>query len=176
MPDEVEKIYSTETGLMYDIPFEDLYEYIEMVGFLEIKNSVPVDGITETIYVDIDRKFKPWEKSSISIVIDQVHREIRQKLLDAFFADDDLPFTEKSDIDQENLLGITGKEKIYLDETIWLYHKYKGGIWDTSEPNIVEIDKYSGKIFGKNKGTSQITYIVDTGSGMLTCFKTIEVI
>jgi hypothetical protein len=75
-----------------------------------------------------------------------------------------LPFTEKTDIDQENLLGITGKEKIYLGETIWSYHKYKGGIWETSEPNIVEIDKYSGKIFGKNKGTSQITYIVDTGS------------
>lgn len=176
MPDEVEKIYSNETGLIYDIPFEDLYEYIEMVGFLGIKNSVPIDGITETIYVDIDRQFKPWEKLSISIVVDQVHKEIRQKLLDAFFADDDLPFTEKSDIDQEDLLGITGKEKIYLDETIWLNHKYKGGIWESSETNIVEIDKYSGKIFGKNKGTSQITYIVDTGSGMLTCFKTIEVI
>lgn len=120
MPDEVEKIYSIETGLIYDIPFEDLYEYIEMVGFLGIKNSIPVDGITETIYVDIDRQFKPWEKLYISIVVDQVHKEIRQKLLDAFFADDDLPFTEKSDIDQEDLLGITGKEKIYLDETIWL--------------------------------------------------------
>jgi hypothetical protein len=97
-------------------------------------------------------------------------------LLDAFFEEEDIPFTEKSDIEQENLIGIFGVSELMMYETVYLSHKYKGGIWDSSNSDIVEIDKYSGKIFGKKMGESTITYTVDTGSGMLTCFKKIEVI
>lgn len=176
MPDTVEKIYSIRTGETYDIPFQDLCDYIEMVGYLTFAYAVPKDGIAYVTFVDIDHKFKPWESLQISHVIDQVHSGIRQKLIDAFFEDYDEPFTEKSDIEQENLLGILGEDEIILNETIFLSHKYKGGIWESSNSNSVEIDKYSGKIFGKNYGTSTITYTVDTGSGLLTCFKTIKVI
>lgn len=176
LPDEVEKIYSTKTGEIYDIPFEDLCEYIELCGYLTLINPIPKEGISYVIFVDIDHKFKPWDVVNISHIVDQVHSGIRQKLIDAFFQEEDIPFTEKSDIEQENMLGITGESIILKDETMYLYHNYKGGIWESSNTNIVEIDKYSGKIFGKNKGESTITYNVDTGSGFLTCFKKIEVV
>ena len=175
MPDEVEKIYSIRTGETYDIPFEDLYEYIEITGYLTLSYPIPKDGIAYTTYVDIDHKFKPIEAIHISHLVDQVYAGIRQNLIETFFADDSF-FTEKSDIDKEDLLGIIGETKILKNETVYLHHKYKCGIWESSNTSIVEIDKYSGKIFGKNLGESTITYTVDTGSGILTCFKTIKVI
>ena len=162
MPDEVEKIYSIRTGETYDIPFEDLYEYIEITGYLTLSYPIPKDGIAYTTYVDIDHKFKPIEAIHISHLVDQVYAGIRQNLIETFFAED--------------LLGIIGETKILKNETVYLHHKYKCGIWESSNTSIVEIDKYSGKIFGKNLGESTITYTVDTGSGILTCFKTIKVI
>ena len=63
-----------------------------------------------------------------------------------------------------------------LGEMTYLYHKNKGGIWESSNSDIISIDKYNGIIKGNNLGTATITYQVDTGYGMLTCFKKIEVI
>ena len=176
LPDEVEKIYSTKTGEMYDIPFEDLCEYIELCGYLTLLNLIPKEGISYVIFIDIDHKFKPWDVVNISHIVDQVHSGIRQNLIDAFFRDEGMSFSEKSDVEQENMIEITGESTIIKNETIYLHHNYKGGIWESSNNNVIEIDKYSGKIFGKNIGESNITYNVDTGSGFLTCSKKIEVV
>jgi hypothetical protein len=37
---KLKKFIQIESGRIYDIPFEDLYEYIELVGYLTIKNPI----------------------------------------------------------------------------------------------------------------------------------------
>jgi len=176
MPEQVEKIYSIRTDETYDISLEALLEYIELTGYVIFPYLNPVDDITSIVYVDIDYQFTPWDKQAISYVTDQIHKCIRQKLIDVFFEDYEEPFLGKSDLEQHDLLGITGEEKIFKNEITYLYHKYKGGIWESSNKHAVEIDRYSGIISGNNIGECTITYQVDTGAGILTCFKTIEVI
>jgi len=174
MPNETETIYSVREEKTYDILHDDIYEYIEMFGYLYF--PIESDDADYTMFIDIDHTYSTvWDNQTSIYVSDQIQSEIRKNLIDAFF-DEDESFLGSSEEKQKELLGITGNDKIYKDELTYLYHKCKGGIWESSNTDVLSIDKYSGVIKGKNIGKTTITYQVDTGSGMLTCFKNIEVV
>lgn len=175
-PNEIEEIYSVRSNATYDICLEALYDYIELSGSMTFPLKDVNDGIFYTMFVDIDHNFTTWEGKMITYVIDQIQYKIRQNLIDTFFNDDnDEQFISKSDL-EDDIISIIGESEILLGEMTYLYHKNKGGIWESSNSDIISIDKYNGIIKGNNLGTATITYQVDTGYGMLTCFKKIEVI
>jgi hypothetical protein len=174
-PNEIEEVYSVRSNATYDICLESLYDYIELSGSMTFPLKDVKDNIFYTMYVDIDHKFTNWEGKMINYVIDQIQYSIRQNIIDNFFHEDE-SFIGKSDLEEQNTIGIIGENEILLDKMTYLYHNNKGGIWESSNPDIVSIDKYNGIIKGNKLGTATITYQVDTGYGMLTCFKKIEVI
>jgi len=166
MPEEIEDVYSIRSGSTYKIPYEDIYEYIELFGFLVLPYAMPKDGIAYVSFVDIDYQPKPWEVDKVAYITEQVKVNIRNKLLEEFF-----PENETKD---SNLEGIIGNDYIELNELNFLSHKYKNGIWTSNSDSII-IDKKTGKIFGNKIGIATISYEVNTGYGLMTCFKKIEV-
>lgn len=169
MPDEIEKILS-KNNTIDNIPIESLLEYVELHGYV----TVPLneDKASYAMYLDIDYTFSTiWDSSTSIYVTDQIITSIRRNLIDAFFEDDEA-FVGSNEGDR---LGIIGEEKIFLNELTYMYHKFKGGIWESSNSEIAYIDK-NGLIKGKKLGKIEITYEVDTGQGILCCFKNIEVI
>jgi hypothetical protein len=171
MPNQIEDVYSIRSGTTYKIPYEDIYEYIELFGFLILPYAIPRDGIAYVSFLNIDYKVKPWE-IDVGYIAEQVNSKIREKLLEEFFSEDDIETTTEQD--ENALYGIIGEDDIMLNESIYLSHKYKCGVWESNSDSIL-IDKNSGKIFGNKIGKATISYEVNTGYGMLTCFKTIEV-
>jgi hypothetical protein len=173
-PNEIEEIYSVRSNATYDICLEALYDYIELSGSMTFPLKDVNDGIFYTMFVDIDHKFSRWEDKMVSYVVDQIQYEIRQNIIDNFFHEEE-PFVGKNDL-EDDTISIIGESEMLLGEMTYLYHKNKGGIWESSNSDIISIDKYNGIVKGNNLGTATITYQVDTGYGMLTCFKKIEVI
>lgn len=173
MPEEVESIYSIRQDETYDISLEDIYNYIELSGYITV---VPkeTDDISYIMFLDIDYNFisndRPLLENNGSYVKDQIIASIRKNLINAFFED------EEAFVGSTELIGIVGQDKIFLEEMTYVYHKYKGGKWDSDNPGIVAIDKYSGVIKGVSIGKSTITYQIDTGTDILICYKNIEVI
>lgn len=164
MPNQIEEIYSIRESKTYDILFEDIYDYIELFGHITF--PVYQDDYSHLMFVDIDYKYDTvWENQVSSYVTDQILANIREKLIDTFFEE------EK----EQEIIGITGLDEIFIHETTYLYHKYKGGIWESSDTDIVDIDTDTGVIYGKSIGKVTITYVVDNGCGLLTCFKKLEV-
>lgn len=169
MPDDVEKILS-KNNTIEKIPIESLLEYIEINGYV----TVPLNDekASYAMYLDIDYTFSTiWDSSTSIYVTEQIISSIRRNLIDAFFEDDKFTGSE-----EEDRLGIIGQNKIFLDELTYMFHKFKGGIWESSNSEIADIDKYNGLIKGKKLGKAEISYEVDTGQGILACFKNIEVI
>ena len=172
MPEEIEDVYSIRNGTTYKIPYEDIYEYIELFGFLILPYAIPKDGIAYVSFLNIDYQVKPWEVDKVGYITEQVHAKIRAKLLEEFFSEDEIETT--TDEDEKELYGIIGEDSIMLNESVYLSHKYKCGAWESNSDAIL-IDRNSGKIFGNKIGKATISYEVNTGYGLLTCFKTIEV-
>ena len=173
-PNEIEEIYSVRSNATYDICLEALYDYIELTGSITFPLKEVEDSVFYTMFLNIDHKFSRWEDKMVSYVVDQIQYEIRQNIIDNFFHEEE-PFVGKSDL-EDDIISIIGESEMLLGEMTYLYHKNKGGIWESSNSDIISIDKYNGIIKGNNLGTATITYQVDTGYGMLTCFKKIEVI
>jgi hypothetical protein len=172
-PNEIEEVYSVRSNATYDICLEALYDYIELSGSMTFPLKDVKDNIFYTMYVDIDHKFINWEGKMINYVIDQIQYNIRQNIIDNFFHEDD-SFIDNSE--KHDTIGIVGETEILLGDVTYLYHKNDGGLWESSNTDIVSIDKYNGIIKANKIGTATVTYQVDTGYGMLTCFKKIEVI
>ena len=176
IPDEIESIYSIRQEETYDISLEAIQDYLELSGYI---TTIPKEtsDISFVMFVDIDYNFisndRPWLENNGSYVKDQITSSIRKNLIDAFF-DDEEAFVGSTDT--EDMLGIVGQDKIFLNEMTYVFHKYKGGIWESDNPEIINIDKYTGVIKGKAIGKASITYQIDTGTDILICYKDIEVI
>lgn len=176
IPSLTEKVYSVREDILYDISDEAIHDYLEIAGFITTPIKEVVDKSAYLMFIDIDHQFSSvWDNDTSIYVRDQIVRSIRQNLLDYIFAEEE-SFLGINDCENgEPNMGIVGEPEIFLDELTYVYHKYKGGVWDSSEEDIIKIDRHSGLIKGLKIGNSTVTYTVDSGAGILTCFKTITV-
>jgi len=173
-PQETEEIYSVRKGETYDISYESIYEYVEMVGYIVFPLKESIKDVKHTMYIDIDYNcLTTWDNEIFNHVSDTIVQDIRKNIIESFFSEDnDSYFNE----DEDGLVGITGHKEIFQGEMTYLSHKYKGGIWESSDENIIEIDRDTGMMRGNRLGEVQISYEVDSGCGMLTCFKKVKVV
>lgn len=181
-PSDSELIYSESQDMTYEIFYEDISDYIQLNGYMTVFLKEKKDNISYCMFLDIDHKFSNvWDTETSIYVQDQILTDIRVKLIDAYFNDE--YNGDKEVIDPEitvdkkrKLIGIVGLSKIYVGDETYMYHRETGGIWGSSAPFVASIDRETGILEANSIGKTTISYVVDTESGTLTCFKTIEVL
>jgi hypothetical protein len=173
-PSDSELVYSESKDKTYEIFSEHISDYIELNGYITVPVKEKKD-ISYCMFLDIDYTFSNvWDTETSIYVQDQILTDIRVKLIDAYFKDD---YSEVIDPEVKNeVLGIVGLSKMYVGDESYMYHRYTGGIWGSSAPFIASIDSQTGVLEANSIGKTSISYIVDTGGGILNCFKTIEVL
>jgi hypothetical protein len=174
-PSDSELVYSESEDKTYEIFSEDISDYIELNGYITVPIKERNNDISYCMFLDIDYTFSNvWDTETSIYVQDQILTDIRVKLIDAYFKDD---YSEVIDPEvKSELLGIIGLSKMYVGDESYMYHQYTGGVWESSSPYIASIDRQTGVIEANFAGKTTITYIVDSGAGILTCFKTIEIL
>lgn len=173
-PNEIESIFSTLDYTSVDINKSTIIEYIELVGYITVHNEEKNPDSPYIMYLDLDFKFSNiWDGPTSIYVTDQIIKDIRENLMFSIL-EEGMELEQRTEYIHFSE-GIVGEPNITEGELTYVYHRYLNGIWDSSEPNIIEIDKNTGLIKAKKIGKSTISYVVDSGTGILTCYKTIEV-
>ena len=162
--EDIETLISKDNNSKFNIDNKAIIEYLELLGYITVYRY---DNRKDEfiMYLDIDFQFhKKWDNDTSIYVVNQIKRKNRELIAG-------LP---EPNYIHTNDNGIIGEATIYKDTKTYLYHKFVGGVWNSSEPDIVSIDE-DGCIVAKQIGKSKISYIVDTGNGTLHCFKSITV-
>ena len=146
---DIEDVFCSKEDVSYKIPKDLLKDYVEMAGYITVHDKENKDK-SYIMYLDIDYQFNGiWDTSTSIYVTDQIKKVIRDELMFSIIEEG---FSEE-DISE----GIIGESNIMLNEVTYVFHKYKGGIWNSNEPSIVEIDSKHGLIKGKKEGKSTHT-------------------
>ena len=174
-PRPSELIYSERLEQAYDISLEAISDYIQLNGYITVSAYDQVG--TYFMFLDIDHNFSNvWDTETSIYVQDQILTDIRVKLIDAYFSDDKTELEDISVEERRKLEGIIGLSTMYVDDETYMYHKQSGGVWESSSSYIASIDRHTGILEANFPGKTTITYVVDTGNGILTCYKTIEIL
>ena len=170
-PSEIETIYSRNDQKQFDVDTSTLKDYIELSGYMTAYRYS--DRMDEYVmYLDIDHKFHTlWDNETSIHVTDQIKRTMREELWEA---------VKNKDHDRVHdfikiFPSIVGLKELEVGAITYVYHKYVAGIWSSSDPNVVSIDRTAGTVKALKVGESVITYVVDTGAGITTCFHKIKV-
>jgi len=173
-PNEIESVFSTLDYTSTDIDKETLKEYIELVGYLTVHNEEKNPDSPYIMYLDLDFKFNSiWDGPTSIYVTDQIIKDIRENLMFSIL-EEGMELEQRTEYIHFSE-GIVGESEITEGDLTYVYHKYLNGIWSSSDPNVISVDKYNGVVRAKKVGKSTISYVVDSGTGILTCFKTIAV-
>ena len=177
-PSDSELIYSESQDKTYEIFYEDISDYIQLNGYVTVSLKEKKDNISYCMFLDIDHKFSNvWDTETSIYVQDQILTDIRVKLINAYFENEDVEVIDPEVLqERRNMHGIVGLSKMYVGDDSYMYHKQDGGIWGSSAPFIASIDSKTGILEANSIGKTTISYVVDTGGGILTCFKTIEIL
>jgi hypothetical protein len=170
-PSDSELIYSESQDKTYEFLYKDISDYIELNGYITVSIKEKTD--LYCMFLDIDHKFSNIYDNETSIYVqDQILTDIRVKLIDAYFEDEEII----DDKTKKDIVGIVGLSKIYVGEETHMCHRNTGGIWESSSPYIATIDRQTGLLEANFIGKTTITYIVDDGVNITTCYKTIEIL
>lgn len=172
-PSDSELIYSESQDKTYEFFCEDISDYIELNGYITVSLKEKTD-ILYCMFLNIDHKFSNIYDNETSIYVqDQILTDIRVKLIDAYFEDDEEIIDTKT---KKDVVGIVGLSKIYVGDETLMYHRNTGGIWESSSPYIATIDRQTGFLEANFIGKTTITYVVDDGVNITTCYKTIQIL
>lgn len=166
-----ELIFSRAEQSSFEIDSRSLREYIELNGF--VTTYLKLDSMHEFVmYLDIDYKFHAiWDSDTSIHVTKQIREEMRDKLWNAI--------NEKNPDKVHEYIqlypGIVGEKNIVEGDTSYMFHKYIGGIWGSTNTDVISINRTDGVLHALKPGTSTITYVVDTGAGITTCFSKVIV-
>lgn len=173
-PSDSELIYSERLNQTYEIFLEAISDYIKLNGYITVPSK---DEGLYCMFLDIDHNFSNvWDTETSIYVQDQILTDIRHKLIDSYFSEDKKELENISVEEKRKLEGIIGLSSMYVDDETYMYHKQPGGIWESSSSYIASIDRHTGILEANFPGKTTITYVVDTGDGILTCYKTIEIL
>jgi hypothetical protein len=173
-PSDSELIYSERLNQTYEIFLEDISDYIKLNGYITVPSN---DKGKYCMFLDIDHNFSNvWDTETSIYVQDQIVTDIRHKLIDAYFSNDEEKLENIPSDEMCKLQGIIGLSSIYVGDETYMYHRHSGGVWESSSSYIASIDRNTGILEANFPGKTTITYVVDTGCGILTCYKTIEIL
>ena len=171
-PSDLETIFSRNERKEFEIDKKTLTEYIELSGYITAyRYNNKMDEYV--MYLDIDHKFHTlWDNDTSIHVMDQIKRTMREELWEA---------VKNKDHDRVHdfikiFPTIVGLKELEVGAITYVYHKYIGGMWDSSDPNVITVDRVAGTVKALKVGESTIKYVVDTGAGITTCFHKIKVI
>ena len=90
-PSDSELIYSESQDKTYEIFYEDISDYIQLNGYVTVSLKEKKDNISYCMFLDIDHKFSNvWDTETSIYVQDQILTDIRVKLINAYFENEDV--------------------------------------------------------------------------------------
>jgi hypothetical protein len=172
--DEKETIFSYKSQDSFEVDLSILQEYLGLNGYVTTYKKKDSDE-EFVMYLDSEYKFDTvWDNETSLYVL----KQIKQKQREGVWKEMEKSGAKSDDFKPyiHTFPGIEGMDIFKVGEKIHLKHNFRNGLWLCDNEKIAEVDRHTGLVKAKKTGKAIISFVADTGLGMVSVFHKIQVI